>query len=126
MTLFAASSAPDTDFTAKLVDVRADGYAQNLADGIVRARYRNSREAATPLTPGEVTRFTVDLWATSHVFLPGHRMRLEIASSNFPRFDRNLNTGEDQAAATRWQTAQQTVFHDSRYPSHIVLPVIPR
>jgi uncharacterized protein len=126
VTLFAASSAPDTDFTAKLVDVRPDGFAQNLADGIARARYRNSREIPTPLTPGEVSRFTIDLWATSHVFLPGHRIRVEISSSNFPRFDRNLNTGEDQATATRWQTARQTLFHDSRYPSHIVLPVIPR
>jgi putative CocE/NonD family hydrolase len=126
VTLFAASSAPDTDFTAKLVDVRPDGFAQILADGIVRARYRNSRESATPLTPDEVTRFTIDLWATSYVFLPDHRIRVEISSSNFPRFDRNLNTGEDQATATRWQTARQTVFHDPRYPSHIVLPVIPR
>ena len=126
VTLFAASSAPDTDFTAKLVDVRPDGYAQNLADGIVRARYRNSRETPTPLIPDEVTRFTIDLWATSHVFLPGHRIRVEVASSNFPRFDRNLNTGEDQATAMRGQTARQTVFHDARYPSHIALPVIPR
>jgi uncharacterized protein len=126
VTLFAASSAPDTDFTAKLVDVRPDGYAQNLADGIVRARYRSSRQTPVPLTPGEVSRFTIDLWATSHVFLPGHRIRVEISSSNFPRFDRNLNTGGDQATGTRWQAAQQTVFHDARYPSHIVLPVIPR
>jgi putative CocE/NonD family hydrolase len=124
--LFAASSAPDTDFTAKLVDVRPDGYAQNIADGIARARYRNSREAPAPLVAGEVTRFTIDLWATSHVFLPGHRLRVEISSSNFPRFDRNLNTGGDPATTTRGQTAQQTVFHDSRYPSHILLPVIPR
>ena len=126
VTLHAASSAPDTDFTAKLVDVRPDGYAQNLADGIVRARYRESRTAPTLLTPGEVTKFTIDLWATSHVFLPGHRIRVEISSSNFPRFDRNLNTGEDQATGTRWQAARQTVFHDGRYPSHILLPVVPR
>jgi putative CocE/NonD family hydrolase len=126
VTLHAASSAPDTDFTAKLVDVRADGYAQNLADGIVRARYRLSREQPTPLAPGEVTPFTIDCWATSHVFLPGHRIRLEIASSNFPRFDRNLNTGGEQASGTRWQIAQQTVFHDARHPSHVVLPIIPR
>jgi putative CocE/NonD family hydrolase len=125
VTLHAASSAPDTDFTAKLVDVRPDGYAQNLADGIVRARYRASRERATPLSPGEVTPFTIDCWATSHVFLPGHRIRLEISSSNFPRFDRNLNTGGDQATGTRWQTAQQTIFHDARYPSHVLLPIIP-
>jgi len=126
VTLYAASSAPDTDFTAKLVNLRPDGYAQNLADGIIRARYRDSRTTPTPLTSGEVSRFTIDLWATSHVFLPGHRIRLEIASANFPRFDRNLNTGEDQATGTRRQRARQTVFHDSRYPSHVMLPVIPR
>jgi hypothetical protein len=126
VTLYAASSAPDTDFTAKLVDVRPDGYAQNLADGIVRARYRESRETPALLTPGQVSKFTIDLWATSHVFKPGHRIRLEVSSSNFPRFDRNLNTGEDPATGTRWQTARQTVFHDQRYPSHIVLPLIPR
>ena len=125
VTLYAASDAPDTDFTAKLVDVRPDGYAQNLADGIVRARYRSSRQTPTSLIPGEVSRFTIDLWATSHVFRPGHRLRLEISSSNFPRFDRNLNTGADQATGTRWQPAHQTVFHDARYPSHILLPIIP-
>jgi putative CocE/NonD family hydrolase len=126
VTLFAASSAPDTDFTAKLVDVRPDGYAQNLADGIIRARYRTSRMLPTLLTPDQVYELTIDLWATSHVFLPGHSLRLEIASSNFPRFDRNLNTGEDQATGTRWQIAAQTIFHDQRYPSHILIPVIPR
>ena len=126
VTLYAASSAPDTDFTAKLVDVHPDGFAQNLTDGIVRARYRHSRTTPTPLTPGEVSKFTIDLWATSHVFLPGHRLRVHISSSNFPRFDRNLNTGEDQATGTRWQAARQTIFHDQRYPSHIMLPVIPR
>jgi putative CocE/NonD family hydrolase len=124
--LFAATSAPDTDFTAKLVDVRTDGYAQNLADGIIRARYRQSHTRPSLLTPGNVDEFTIDLWATSQVFLPGHRIRIEISSSNFPRFDRNLNTGEEQATSTRFQTAQQTIFHDQRYPSHIVLPVIPR
>ncbi len=126
VTLYASSTAPDTDFTAKLVDVRPDGYCQNLADGIVRARYRDSRVAPALLTPGQVSRFTIDCWATSHVFLPGHRVRLEISSSNFPRFDRNLNTGGDQATGTRWQTARQTIFHDGRYPSHVTLPVIPR
>ena len=78
------------------------------------------------LTPNQVYDLTIDLWATSHVFLPGHRVRLEISSSNFPRFDRNLNTGEDQATSSRGQTAVQTIFHDSRYPSHVLLPVIPR
>jgi len=126
VTLFAASSAPDTDFTAKLVDVHPEGYAQNLTDGIVRARYRASRERPALLTPGTVTAFTIDCWATSHVFRPGHRIRVEISSSNFPRFDRNLNTGEDQATGTRWQVAHQTIKHDGAAPSHIMLPVIPR
>jgi putative CocE/NonD family hydrolase len=123
--LYASSSAPDTDFTAKLVDVRPDGYAQNIADGILRARYRDSRLMPRLLSPGQVYEITIDLWATSHVFLPGHRLRVEIASSNFPRFDRNLNTGEDQATGTRFQVAEQTVFHDQRFRSHILLPVIP-
>ena len=126
VTLFAATSAPDTDFTAKLVDVQPDGYARNLADGIIRGRYRASRTRPTLLQSGTVAEFTIDLWATSHVFLPGHRIRVDISSSNFPRFDRNLNTGDDQATSSRFQTASQSVFHDPRYPSHIVLPVIPR
>jgi putative CocE/NonD family hydrolase len=123
--LYAASSALDTDFTAKLVDVRPDGYAQNIADGIIRARYRESRTTPTLLSPGQPTELRIDLWATSHVFLPGHRLRLEIASSNFPRFDRNLNTGGDQATGTTFETAEQTVFHNREFRSHIVLPVIP-
>ena len=124
--LFASSSAIDTDFTAKMVDVRPDGYAQNLADGILRTRYRASRMRPAFLTPDQVYELTIDLWATSHVFLPGHRIGLEISSSNFPRFDRNLNTGEDEATSSRRQAAAQTILHDSGYPSHILLPVIPR
>ena len=85
-----------------------------------------AREYVFIARPGAVSKFTIDLWATSHVFLPGHCIRVEISSSNFPRFDRNLNTGDDPATATRMQTAQQTIFHDQRYPSHITLPVIPR
>ncbi|NOT58289.1 MAG: CocE/NonD family hydrolase [Deltaproteobacteria bacterium] len=123
--LYASSSAPDTDFTAKLVDVRPDGYAQNIADGIVRARYRESAMTPKMLTKGEVVELTIDLWATSHVFLPGHRLRVEVSSSNFPRFDRNLNTGDDQATGTRWEVAEQTVFHGQQFRSHILLPVIP-
>ncbi len=123
--LYASSSAPDTDFTAKLVDVRPDGYAQNIADGIVRARYRESAMTPKLLTKGEVVELTIDLWATSHVFLPGHRLRVEVSSSNFPRFDRNLNTGGDQATETRWEVAEQTVFHGQQFRSHILLPVIP-
>jgi putative CocE/NonD family hydrolase len=127
MKLFAATTAPDTDWTAKLVDVHPDGYAQNIQDGILRARYRRGKEQpAELLTPGRVYEYDIDLWASSNTFLPGHRIRVEIASSNFPRFDRNLNTGEDPATGTRMQRATQTVHHSSKYPSHIVLPIIPR
>jgi putative CocE/NonD family hydrolase len=124
--LYAASSAPDTDFTAKLVDMRPDGYAQNLADGIIRARYRESRAHPSPITPGIVYAYTIDLWATSVVLHPGHRLRVEIASANFPRFDRNPNTGHPLFSDAELQAATQTISHDAVRPSHIVLPVIPR
>jgi len=124
--LYAASSAPDTDFTAKLVVVRPDGYAQNLADGIVRARYRDSRADPSPITPGAIYEYNIDLWSTSYVFPPGSRIRVEIASANFPRFDRNPNTGQALFADAELQTAMQTIFHDATHPSRIVLPVIPR
>ncbi len=127
MKLYAKASARDTDWTAKLVDVHPDGYAQNIQDGIIRARYRRGTDApAELLEPGAVVEYIIDMWATSHVFLAGHRLRLEVASSNFPRFDRNLNTGEDPATGTRMVVAEQTVYHSSKYPSHVVLPVIPR
>jgi len=125
--LYAATSGKDTDWTAKLVDVHPDGYAQNIQDGIIRARYRQGKEApASLLEPGKVYEYDIDLWATSNTFLPGHRIRVEISSSNFPRFDRNLNTGEDPITGVRMQKAQQTVYHSRRYPSHIVLPIIPK
>ena len=124
--LWAASSAPDTDFTAKLVDVHPDGYARNLQDGIIRARYRDSGASPTPIEPGRVYQYTIDLWATSNVFLTGHRIRLEISSSNFPRFDRNQNTGALFGADARVETAQQSIYHRSEFPSHILLPLIPR
>ena len=124
--LFAASSAVDTDFTAKLVDVRPDGYAQNLQDGIVRARYRASAAQPSFINPGRVYQYTIDLWSTSQVLKAGHRMRVEISSSNFPRFDRNPNTGAAIGVDSRLATAQQTVYHSAEYPSHIVLPIIPR
>jgi uncharacterized protein len=125
--LFAATDAPDTDWTAKLVDVHPDGYAQNLQDGILRARYRRGKgQPAELLEPGKVYEYDIDLWATSNTFLPSHRIRVEVSSSNFPRFDRNLNTGEDPATGTRMQAARQTIYHSGKYPSHIVLPIIPR
>ncbi len=126
VSLWASSSAVDTDFTAKLVDVHPDGYARNLLDGIIRARYRESEESSKPMEPGTPYQFTIDLWATSNVFLPGHRIRLEISSSNFPRFDRNLNSGEPFGEGTRGLSAQQTVYHTEDMASYLVLPVIPR
>jgi putative CocE/NonD family hydrolase len=124
--VFAESTCRDTDFTAKLVDVYPDGRAIHLAEGIVRARHRFSLESMELLVPGEVAEYRIELAPTSNVFLKGHHIRVEISSSNFPRFDRNLNTGEDIFRGTRMQTAQQTVLHSAQYPSHIVLPVIPR
>ena len=128
VTLYASSSAVDTDFTAKLVDVCECGCVRNLTDGILRARYRKGTRTQALLTPGEVEVYEIDLWATSNVFQAGHRVRVEISSSNFPRFDRNTNSGKDQATATREDClpALQRVFHDGSCPSKIVLPVIAR
>jgi len=124
--LFAASSATDTDFAAKLVDVWANGYAQNVQDGIIRARYRNSKTTPALVTPGDVNEYTIDLWATSHVLKPGHRLRVEISSSNFPHYDRNPNTGGPLFKEENFKRATQTILHDAVHPSHIVLPIIPR
>jgi hypothetical protein len=123
--LYAKSSAVDTDFTAKLVDVWPNGFAQNLTEGIVRARYRNSREKTALMNPGEVYKFTIDLWATSNVFRKGHKLRVEISSSNFPRFDRNLNTGESAASSSLSVSATNTILHDAEHPSALSLPLVP-
>jgi putative CocE/NonD family hydrolase len=120
-----SSSALDTDFTGKLVDVWPNGFAQNLTEGILRLRYRNSQEKPELAKPGETYHITVDLWATSNVFLAGHKLRLEVSSSNFPRFDRNLNTGEEQAAGTRISKATNVIYHDTARPSALVLPLVP-
>jgi putative CocE/NonD family hydrolase len=124
--LYANSSAVDTDFTGKLVDVWPNGFAQNLTEGILRARFRDSREKPEFLNPGQVYKLTLDLWATSNVFKPGHRLRLEISSSNSPRFDRNLNTGEDAAVSAHFVKATNSIYHDSGHPSALVLLVMPR
>ena len=123
--LWAASSARDTDFTAKLVDVHLDGYAHNVSEGIVRARFRNSDYRESWLTPGAVHDYTIDLGYTATVFRRGHRIRLEIASSNFPHFDRNLNTATVFGEGAEPQTATQRVLHDDLHPSHLVLHVAP-
>jgi len=123
--LFVKSSAVDTDFTAKLVDVAPDGFAQDLTEGILRMRYRASAEHAALMNPGQVYEISLDLWATSNVFLRGHSLRLEIASSNFPRFDRNLNTGEEIKFAHNFVAASNSILHDAEHPSALVLPVMP-
>jgi putative CocE/NonD family hydrolase len=124
--LWARTSAPDTDFTAKLVDVEPNGYARNLTDGIIRARYRTSTSRPSFVEPGQAYEYTIDLVATSNVFKPGHRIRLEVSSSNFPRFDRNPNTGRPLDADAELRPAMQTVLHDAEHPSHVVLPLVPR
>ncbi len=123
--LYAKSSAVDTDFTAKLVDLWPNGFAQNLTEGIVRARYRDSQEKTELMQPDHVYTFTIDLWSTSNVFKAGHRLRLEVSSSNFPRFDGNLNTGEPIESAARHITATNTVYHDAQHASVLTVPVIP-
>lgn len=124
--LWASTSAVDTDFTAKLIDVCEDGCARNLTDGIIRARYRNSMSNPEPVNPGKPYLYEIDLWATSNVFKVGHKIRLEISSSNFPRFDRNPNTGTVISEESTFQPALQSILHNFTYPSHITLPIIPR
>lgn len=121
--LWAKSSAVDTDFTGKLADVSPDGFAMNLCDGILRLRYRDSQEKPQLMNPDQVYKISVDLWATSNVFRKGHIMRLEVSSSNFPRFDRNLNTGADQATSRQFVSATNTILHDAEHPSALLVPV---
>jgi putative CocE/NonD family hydrolase len=116
MRLHAATDGPSTDWVVRLCDVDTDGVSRNLCDGILR----------THGTPGEAADHDIDLWSTSNVFLAGHRIRVQVTSSNFPRWDRNLNTGEASQDAVTVRTAHQTVFHDTGRPSRIVLPVVPR
>ena len=126
VTLYASTNASDTDFTAKLVDVEPSGYARNLTDGIIRARYRNGGGPAAHIQPGRVYEYAIDLWATSNLFRKGHRIRLEISSSNFPRFDRNANTGDEIGSDATFVPALQTVYHTSEYPSRVDLPIVAR
>ena len=126
MTLYASSSARDTDFTAKLSDVHPDGQSYILSDGIIRARYRDGFTSPTLMTPNQIYKFEITLGATSNLFRKGHRIRLAISSSNFPQFDRNPNTGGDFATETTTNKADQTIHHSRKYPSQITLPIIPR
>jgi putative CocE/NonD family hydrolase len=123
--LYVGSSARDTDFTAKLVDVHPDGTAYNIQEGIQRMRYREGYDRKVWMEPEQVYQVTIDLEATSNFFKPGHRIRVQVSSSNFPRWDRNLNTGGNNFDETAWVVARNTVHHSARYPSHILLPIIP-
>ena len=123
--LYVSSTAKDTDFTAKLVDVYPDGTAYNVEEGILRARYREGYDKQLWMESGEVYELRIDLQATSNYFGPGHRIRLEISSSSFPRYDRNLNTGGDNYSETEWVIARNSVLHSRKYPSRVILPVIP-
>ena len=124
--LYAASSAKNTDFTGKLLDVYPDGRAIYLCDGIMRTSFRDGPKNTSNIDSGKVYEYHIDMWATSNVFKIGHKIRIEISSSNFPRFDRNLNTGGNFATETEIVKAEQTIYHTKEYPSHVVLPVIPR
>jgi putative CocE/NonD family hydrolase len=124
--LYAASSAPDTDFTGKLIDVWPDGYAQRLCDGIVRARFREGMDRPALIEPGKVYAYDIDCWNTCQLFQKGHRIRIEISSSAFPKFARTLNTDEPLGKGKRMAVALQTIYHDREHPTHVVLPLIPR
>lgn len=124
LVLYAASSATDTDFTAKLMDVAPDGNARLISDGVVRARFRHGLDKPEKIVPEEIYRYEIDLWATSNEFQPGHCIALAVSSSNFPRINRNLNRGGDNERDRDFIKADQTVYHDARFPSHLILPVI--
>ena len=109
-----------------MVDVGPDGFARNLTEGILRARYRESTSSAKPIIPGKIYEYKIDLWSTSNVFLKGHKIRLEVASCNFPRFDRNLNTGKSAGDSRSEVTATNTIYHDREHPSALLLPIVPR
>jgi putative CocE/NonD family hydrolase len=123
--LYVSSSAKDTDFTAKLVDVTPEGPAYVIQEGILRARYREGFGKMVWMKPDEVYKVEINLFATSNYFAPGHRIRVQVSSSNFPRFDRNLNTGGNNFDETEYIIAKNTIYHSKKYPSHIILPVIP-
>ena len=122
--LFASSSASDTDFTAALVDVYPDGYSLLIQEGILRASYRDKEAEPSQLVSGTVYQFNIDLWASSYTVPSGHKLRLEISSSNFPRFARNLNNGEPFGMSDRIEVAKQTIYHSVQFPSRLLLPVM--
>ena len=125
--LWASSSAPDTDWVVRLNDVYPDGKSINLTEGVIRARFRKRNwEQPELITPDAVLEYEIELQPTSNLFRVGHRIRIDVTSSNFPLWDRNLNTGEDPNASSRMAVAHQTIWHDADHPSHVILPVIPQ
>jgi hypothetical protein len=123
--LYAASSASDTDFMVKLLDVWPNGFAQRLTDGMVRARFREGMDRPSLIEKQKIYSYDIDLWNTCQAFKKGHQIRIEITSSAFPKYDRNPNTGEELGKTTRMQIAKQTIYHDREHPSHVVLPIVP-
>ena len=123
-TIDISSDAPDTDVTVKLLDVFPDGRSMNMVEGITRARYRESFASPQMMKPNTVYEIPVSLQATSWYLAPGHRLRVEVSSSNFPRFDRNLNTGGKNYDETTWRIAKNTVHHNAAHASRLVLPVV--
>jgi len=125
-TLWAASDAKDTDWNVMLLDVFPDGHAERVQDGVARARFRKGYDKEVLLTPGSVEQYDIDLWFTSRVFAPGHRLRVSVSSALFPKYDRNLNTGGNNERDTTFVVAHQRLVHDAAHPSHVTLPAIPR
>jgi len=125
-TLWAASDAKDTDWNVMLLDVFPDGHAERVQDGVARARFRQGNEREVMLTPGSLEKYDIDLWFTSRVFEPGHRLRVAVSSALFPKYDRNLNTGGNNERDSTFVVAHQRLVHDAAHPSHLILPVIPR
>lgn len=126
LTLFASSNTPDTDFTVKLIDVYPDGRALNICDGIIRARYRKSMTKSEFLKGNQIYEYDIDCWETANCFRMGHQIRIEVSSSNFPRFDRNPNTGHKVGIDDELRIAKQTIYHDKKHPSRLILPVLTR
>jgi putative CocE/NonD family hydrolase len=125
-TLWAATDAKDTDWNIMLLDVFPDGRAERVQDGVARARFRHGFDKEVMLTPGSVEQYDIDLWFTSRVFAPGHRLRVSVSSALFPKYDRNLNTGGNNERDSTFVIAHQRLVHDAAHPSHVTLPVIPR
>lgn len=125
VSLYASTSARDTDWTVKVLDVHPDGYAQRLNDGIVRARFSKTLDKEELHKPGEIVQYDIDSWSTCIQLQKGHQLRLEVSSSAFPKFARNLNTGGDDARGTQAVVADQTIYHDATHPSYVVIPIVP-